>query len=280
MAGDDASAVTTPRITPDMIKSFNGEGDLMAWITKAKLVAKLAKISDLASFIPLYLEGDALAIFLEMRDSDQNDADKIEAKLREAFTDSPFVAYAKLNRLMWEGEPVDVYATEIRRLVGLAGVRGDGGDTLMKLAFVNGFPESVRVDLQQIDGVSKLKMSDLLSRARILVANQHEGMGAVAQNLSSGRREYGKSQHATMGAVAHPASNSKRSNTIGLSKGGVNEVRNQTQHRQSFRGRCFICYGPHMARNCPKKSEKRSYACFKCVEDGHFANQCTSISEN
>ena len=58
---------SVPKVTPEMIRYFDGEGDLMAWLAKAKLVAKLAKISDLACFLPLYLEGDALAIYLEMQ---------------------------------------------------------------------------------------------------------------------------------------------------------------------------------------------------------------------
>ena len=49
-----------------MIKPFTGEGDVVSWIKKVQLVAKLQKVSDLASFIPLYLEGDALALYLEM----------------------------------------------------------------------------------------------------------------------------------------------------------------------------------------------------------------------
>ena len=50
-------AKMVPTIRPDMIKSFNGEGDVQAWISKAELVAKLTRIEDVASFIPLYLEG-------------------------------------------------------------------------------------------------------------------------------------------------------------------------------------------------------------------------------
>ena len=65
------------KVTPDMIKCFTGEGDLVAWLTKAKLVAKIAKVESLADFLPLYLEGDALALYLELSDSDRADAAKI-----------------------------------------------------------------------------------------------------------------------------------------------------------------------------------------------------------
>ena len=102
-----------------MIKPFAGEGDVIAWLVKVKLAAKLQKMTDLASFTPLFLEGDALALFLEKDESAQSDARKIEARLNEAYADGEFTAYGKLVEMKWTGEHVDVYATEIRRLAGL-----------------------------------------------------------------------------------------------------------------------------------------------------------------
>ena len=45
-------------------------------------------------------------------------------------------------------------------------------ENLVKLTFVNGFPDQVGVTLQQIPNVLKLDMSDMLGRARILTAKQ------------------------------------------------------------------------------------------------------------
>ena len=52
------------KISSDMMQCFTGEGDVVAWLKKGKLVAKLMGIEDLASFLPLYLEGSALALYL------------------------------------------------------------------------------------------------------------------------------------------------------------------------------------------------------------------------
>ena len=73
------------KLSGEMMKSFDGKGDIVAWLKKAELVAKLTEIKDLASFIPLFLEGDALALYLEMSDEDQLKADKIKSRLKEAF---------------------------------------------------------------------------------------------------------------------------------------------------------------------------------------------------
>ena len=56
-----------------------------------------------------------------MNEEDQKSLTKIEDRLKEAFTDGPFAAYAKLNCYRWSGESIDVYASEIRRLAGLCG---------------------------------------------------------------------------------------------------------------------------------------------------------------
>ena len=73
------------------------------------------EIKDLASFNPLYLEGDALALYLEMREEDQTDVKKIENRLKEAFAQGRFEAYRRLMGLRWTGEQVNVFANEIRR---------------------------------------------------------------------------------------------------------------------------------------------------------------------
>ncbi|XP_068237273.1 uncharacterized protein [Palaemon carinicauda] len=137
------------------VKPFTGEGDIVSWLKKVTLVAKLQKIVDLASFIPLYLEGDALALSMEMGDEDQECAAKIQEKLKVAFSDDPFSAFGKLVQLKWTGEPVDVYANEIRRLAGLA-----------------------KFD-KQLPNVMTMAMSELISHARILSSKQQDGVVAV-----------------------------------------------------------------------------------------------------
>ena len=86
------------RLGKDVIAPFNGEGDVVRWIKKVKLLAKLHKMQDLASFIPLFLHGDALALYHEMSNEDQVRAEQIEMRrLVMAFNEGPFEAYEKLK---------------------------------------------------------------------------------------------------------------------------------------------------------------------------------------
>ncbi|XP_076049685.1 uncharacterized protein LOC143030423 [Oratosquilla oratoria] len=65
----------------------------------AELVAKLTGVTDVASYIALNLENDALAIYLEMVTSDRTDAEKVRERLKEAFGESPFDAFCQLQRM-------------------------------------------------------------------------------------------------------------------------------------------------------------------------------------
>ena len=51
------------KVSADVIKPFTGEGDVMAWLKKVKLVAKLQKITALESFMPLYSTFASFAVF-------------------------------------------------------------------------------------------------------------------------------------------------------------------------------------------------------------------------
>ena len=63
---------------------------MVAWLNKLKLVAKVQKIEDVATLIPMYLEENALMGYLEMGEKDQADAESIEKKLKTAFSEGAF----------------------------------------------------------------------------------------------------------------------------------------------------------------------------------------------
>ena len=230
------------KVTTDMIKPFTGEGDVVSWLKKVTLVAKLQKISDIASFIPLYLEGNALALYLELSDEDQADAETIQKKLKTAFADDAFAAFGKLVNMKWTGEPVDVFANEVRRLAGLAKFSKEGLENVVKLTFINGFPDHISVSLQQVPDVLGMKMDELISRARILSSKQQGVVSLSAVSVKTMDKGAGKSD---------------------------------TRPSQ-FRGQCFRCGGPHMIRSC-----KEPVRCFRCDKTGHVASRCQEqISEN
>ena len=253
--------MSTIKVTGDMVKPFTGEGDsdVVAWLQKIKLVAKLADIKELENFLPLYLEGGALAVYLEMSEANQKSADEIEKRLKEVYTDGPFVAYGKIIGMRWSGESVDVFANELRRLAGLAGFQGVGLEHVVRLAFINGFPADIGVELQQIKGVKGMAVSDLVTRARTLATARSSVASTGAIGISSGNR-------LSRGAANVRGRGGMRG---GAGRGGGD--------RAAFRGKCFKCEGPHMARDCP---ERKSIKCFACGEEGHMSYNCQAEASN
>ena len=232
-------------LTSKMIKPFDGDGDVSAWLAKVDLVAKLTKTEDVSSLIPLYLEGGALAVYLEMDDSDKTDASRLKKGLMRAFADSQFVAFNKLKQLAWTGESVDIYATELRKLAKESGLTSTALEHTVRLAFVTGMPESVSVDLQQAPNIESMAMPDILARARVLVAR-----GAVSSVTA-------------VGAQARPE----------------NDAQARRDH-QSREVQCYECGGPHFYRGCPQAAANwkrgvpsRGLKCYTCG-GAHIARNC------
>ena len=69
---------------------------------------------------------------------------------------------------------MDVYANELRRLAGLAGFDGDALEHIVKLSFINGFPDNIGMELQQIKDIElkQVTMTSVIGRARILATNR------------------------------------------------------------------------------------------------------------
>ena len=93
------------------LKHFDGEGDVVAWLTKLELVASLTGVKDVAKLVPLYLEGGALSLYLELDDSKKSDFDKLSAELLKAYSDSQVVSFSKLKAVKWTGEAVEVQSS-------------------------------------------------------------------------------------------------------------------------------------------------------------------------
>jgi len=160
-----------------MVKPFNGNGDVCLWLKKMKLVAKTKKSKDLATIIPLFLEDQAFMVFDHMDVVDQEDADKIEKALLEAFSMDVFQAYDAFRAREWSNEPVDVFLADLVRLANLADL---SDENLIKRAFVVGLPGQVSRTLRATARIQDLGMADISHQARILMSEYQESMCSVA----------------------------------------------------------------------------------------------------
>ena len=104
----------------DVVRSFDGCGNIETWLKKLKLVAKLKEVKKLESFLPLLLDGDALSVYNELSETSEDSSEKIEQALLNAFAQKWYSAYDSFRQRSWTpGEAVDVYMSVllIRRLI-------------------------------------------------------------------------------------------------------------------------------------------------------------------
>ena len=252
---------STIKVSKDFIKPYAGRssGDISEWLEKVKLVAELQGVTDIAKFIPLYLEGGALSIFFQLSLADRKNLNKIEDKLLTSFADSPVVAFRKIMFTKWAGEDVDVYAIELRRLATLAGCKpATQADHIAKMAFINGMPGDVRLQLEQLEQAESPTFEAVVDRARILCAGTEKGVGisSVAAQLVP------RDQPSRPDRVAQGRARNRPPGRQQPSGGMVG---------RGLRGGCFRCGGPHMVRFC---TEVKGIMCFRCNGEGHMAAEC------
>ena len=169
----------------DFLQSFDGTGDVIQWLTKVDLVARLRKIRNVAEVIPLFLEGAAFSVYNELAEAEKRDAGCIKQALTAAFATNPFRAYEEMCKRVWRDEAVDVYLTDLRRLARLAGVTSD---LLLLRAFVVGLPSVVSRELRALPGVERMPLSDVVERARCLVGELVERPVVASTTVSAARR--------------------------------------------------------------------------------------------
>ena len=176
----------------DVLKPYSGEGDIEEWLLKVDLVAKLQKIKDVASFIRMFLEEDALTVYHQIPDEDAKNVDRIKLRLREAFGEDPFNAYEKFCQKKWKGESVDVFITNLRKLAKSAGIKEE---TVIKRAFVTGMPKVVAKEIRAMPSIELINVEDILVRTRALLAMERKYVYAVSYSSRQRRGNQRESEN-------------------------------------------------------------------------------------
>lgn len=165
----------------DLISLYNGEGDFTEWVKKMELVAKLQKIGELENFLPLFLCGGAFAVYESLDGKVQQDYNALKIALTRAFSSNSLKSFEMFNqRRLEEGEVVDVYLADLRRLAGL--VSSENNEDWIRCAFLNGLPGEVKRQLAASYSIEKLSVVELLERARMIIQTKEViPVGALAK---------------------------------------------------------------------------------------------------
>ena len=163
------------------IKPFDGSGNVATWLKKVELVARIKKIEDEPTLIPLHLEGTAFEVYEQMEETQQLDAAAIKRCLREAFGKDKFAAYDAFRQRSWNpNEAVDAFLSDLRRLAGLAGIKSD---EIICLAFVCGLPPDVSSQLRATARIGEADLQTILEIARVLMDERVQGAFAAGRPM-------------------------------------------------------------------------------------------------
>ena len=124
-----------------LIPEFDGaSSDVVEWVEKFEMVCRLRGIRDMQNVIPLRLTGGAFAVYLQLSEAQKTDYKAVKTALVSAFASDGFIAFEEfVGRKLRDGESVDVYLSDLRRLAALIG--GLPEKALM-FAFVAGLPDN------------------------------------------------------------------------------------------------------------------------------------------
>ncbi|XP_067943202.1 uncharacterized protein [Watersipora subatra] len=173
----------------DIIKSYkdyNTSGEFSVWIEKLELVAELQGVTDKLKFLPLFLSGSAFAVYQQLSNEVKADYNKLKHELRTAFSIDVFSSYEQLkSRMLSEGESVNVYLADLRRLVNLMGQTNP--DPLLRCVFVGGLPSDIALQLKSTVDVDSMELPALVSKARAMLASRGATTSFVCAGLKQGR---------------------------------------------------------------------------------------------
>lgn len=125
-------------------------------------------LSDVKSFLPLFLQGPASAVYKQPLDEEKDDCDKMKAALLSNFGVNCYSAYEQpQKKVLHGGETVDIYSADLRRLVTL--MKQTFTKPLLKCTFMAGLSSDVAIQLKSMAMVKKQE-SCCLQEIQILLA--------------------------------------------------------------------------------------------------------------
>ena len=225
-----------------LIPEFDGASQSVCeWLEKVELVCELRGIKELQVIVPLRLTGGAFAVYQQLEESDKKSYESIKKALTSAFAADRYEAYEQFERRkLRHGEAVDVFVSELRRLAGLFGGMPDDS---LACAFVAKLPEVARRALRAGTRIEAMTLSQLISRARSVLADDEANTVAAA---------VGKSAQTAAAAAAVKC----------YSCGQPNHIARDCTSGRGQRGRG----GPRGGRNFIR--------CYGCNRVGHVASMC------
>ncbi|KAL5500252.1 hypothetical protein EMCRGX_G011777 [Ephydatia muelleri] len=160
-------------ITPDICSAANGWND----------AAKAAKL-------PMLLDGEALAVWLELDEDEQKDYKGAKQKIVDVLMPTEFVTLDKFhNRRLLPGEALSVFVHDLKKLLSHAmpGIEANAKDQLLLHQLMAGLPTSITKQLRASGEIKNF--NDTVQRARLLLSIEEQHSVVAVGSSGQGVQE-------------------------------------------------------------------------------------------
>ena len=195
--------------------------------------------------LPTLLEGEALAVWLELEEDDQSDYEKVKDKLISKLQPAEFVFLdAFHHRKMRPDESPSLYLHRLKQLLDqtLPNLGVEARKGLLKHQFISGLSPGVGHQLKAT-GATEMELDDLVDKARLLMTIDEQASIAAIRSESIEGGEVKQLQEQVAALTYQVAA--------------LTVKRPKPQLR-----RCFVYQQPgHLQYECPNRRRHQSVRC-------------------
>ena len=233
-------------------------GDVKDWFQRFEICARANgwDAATKATRLLTLLEGEALAIWLELSNEQQGDYKVAKEEIEKAMKPMGFVSLDDFHRRkLRPGEALSVFVHDLKKLINQAipNMAKEAKEPLLLHQFLNGLPGPIMRQLRASGDIKTLEA--VMTRARLLMTIDAEPVAMVDEKPSEVQRL--TEQVALLTEQVAALSTHQR----------------DSQSRSGRQPRSFGCNKVgHVQRNCPYRYQ--DLTCFACGQPGHIARNC------
>ena len=230
-------------------------GDACEWFKRFEICSKANNWRDemKALKLPTLLEGEALAIWLELSEEEQGAYETAKVLLKK-MTPPEFVTLEEFHkRTLKLNEPLSLFTNDLKKLLeqAMPGIDDNAREQLLIHQFIAGLPEPIAMQIRATGDVKKL--ASTVEKARLLMTvSKHGQTAAITERTSEDVRKLEGQLASLTEQIAVLQTNCDRPVL-----------------------RCYNCNRPgYLQRDCQSRRRNFDRKCFICQRTGHFARNC------
>ena len=242
--------------------SVFSSGDAKDWFQRFEIcfATNRWKVEDQAIKLPTLLEGEVLAIWLELTEEWRKDYESAKKEIQNTIMLMGFVSLEEFHRQrLRPGKVISVFTHDLKKLLDMAipGMNREARDPLLLHQFVSGLPKPIMKQLRASGEVKTLEAA--ITHSRKLMTIDSESVSAFFKEISKECMEMQELRDQVALLTEQVASLSTP----------------QSDNRQQRRPpRCYICGQiGHVQHDCQTRLAQSCF-CFSCGQPGHLTRNC------